>query len=393
MQEVDIAIIGGGLGGLTMAIEAAQHGYSVMLFEKEQYPFHKVCGEYISYESWDYLERCGIPLSKMQLPSIHKLAISDLRGKVYDFDLPLGGFGISRYTLDHALANKAIELGVELKMGEKVKGVSDKGEGIGNKVEGVSNKQKEGGERQVVETDKTKVAARVVIGAFGKRSNLDIGWKRKFIQEKPNKINNYIGVKYHIYYPNKSDTIALHNFSNGYCGMSSIEDGKTCLCYLTTAENLRRSNNQISVLEKNILAANPQLKMILENAERIYAQPEVISQISFAVKEQVQNNILFIGDAAGMITPLCGNGMSMAMHAAHIAFHYTAQFLQDRISRKAMEMMYTKAWNKEFAFRTSTGRMVQRFFGGAATGTVINLLHKSPALSKKIISLTHGKPF
>ncbi|MFX9038904.1 FAD-binding protein, partial [Acinetobacter baumannii] len=28
MQEVDIAIIGGGLGGLTMAIEAAQHGYS-----------------------------------------------------------------------------------------------------------------------------------------------------------------------------------------------------------------------------------------------------------------------------------------------------------------------------------------------------------------------------
>ncbi|MFZ8477655.1 hypothetical protein ACO1MN_15450, partial [Staphylococcus aureus] len=66
--------------------------------------------------------------------------------------------------------------------------------------------------------------------------------------------------------------------------MSSIEDGKTCLCYLTTAENLRRSNNQISVLEKNILAANPQLKMILENAERIYAQPEVISQISFAVK-------------------------------------------------------------------------------------------------------------
>ncbi|WP_204272704.1 hypothetical protein, partial [Enterobacter hormaechei] len=72
----------------------------------------------------------------------------------------LGGFGISRYTLDHALANKAIELGVELKMGEKVKGVSDKGEGIGNKVEGVSNKQKEGGERQVVETDKTKVAAR-----------------------------------------------------------------------------------------------------------------------------------------------------------------------------------------------------------------------------------------
>ena len=386
MQEVDIAIIGGGLGSLTMAIEAAQHGYSVMLFEKEHYPFHKVCGEYISYESWDYLERCGIPLSNMQLPSIHKLAISDMRGKVYDFDLPLGGFGISRYTLDYALANKAIELGVQLKMGEKVKGVSDKGEGI-------SNKQKGEVERQVVETDKTKVAAGVVVGAFGKRSNLDIGWKRNFIKEKPNKINNYIGVKYHIYYPNKPDTIALHNFSNGYCGMSSIEDGKTCLCYLTTADNLRRSNNQISVLEKNILAANPKLKTILENAERIYAQPEIISQISFAVKEQVQNNILFIGDAAGMITPLCGNGMSMAMEAGFLAMQQINAFLKGQISRNQMEMRYTQSWKAHFSFRTAVGRQVQTYFGGPSTNLFLQLMHGLPPLANLLIKQTHGRGF
>jgi menaquinone-9 beta-reductase len=383
MQEVDIAIIGGGLGGLTLAIEAAQHGYSVVLFEKEQYPFHKVCGEYISYESWDYLERCGIPLSNMQLPSIHQLTISAMSGKQYDFDLPLGGFGISRYTLDNALATKAIELGVTVNTGEKVVGIGP----LSAKAD-----RRDGG-RQIVETSKTKVVARVVVGAFGKRSNLDIGWKRKFVQEKPNKINNYIGVKYHLYYPNKANTIALHNFKDGYCGISSIEEGKTCLCYLTTAANLAASNNQITTLEKNILATNPQLKTILEKAERIYTQPEVISQISFDRKEQVQNNILFIGDAAGMITPLCGNGMSMAMHAAHIAFGCIEQFLQNRIGREAMEIMYAKAWNKEFAFRTKTGRMVQRFFGGPTTGLVISLLHKSPHLARKIISLTHGKPY
>jgi flavin-dependent dehydrogenase len=50
----DIAIIGGGLGGLTFALQAIQQGYSVALFEKETYPFHKVCGEYISLESWNF---------------------------------------------------------------------------------------------------------------------------------------------------------------------------------------------------------------------------------------------------------------------------------------------------------------------------------------------------
>jgi menaquinone-9 beta-reductase len=384
MQEVDIAIIGGGLGGLTLAIEAAQHGYSIVVFEKEQYPFHKVCGEYISYESWDYLERCGIRLSSMQLPSIHQLTISDISGKQYDFDLPLGGFGISRYTLDEALVNKAIELGVAVYTGEKVVDVSYAGEAI---------RERRDLERMIVETSNRKVAAHVVVGAFGKRSNLDIGWKRKFVQEKPNKLNNYIGVKYHLYYPNQTNTIALHNFKNGYCGISSIEEGKTCFCYLTTAANLAASNNQIATLEKNILAANPQLKIILSKAERIYTQPEVISQISFDRKEQVQNNILFVGDAAGMITPLCGNGMSMAMHAAHIAFGFIDQFLKGSIDRATMEGGYAKAWNDAFGFRTKTGRLVQRFFGGSVTGLVINLLHKSPLLSRKIISLTHGKPF
>ena len=393
MQEVDIAIIGGGLGGLTMAIEAAQHGYSVMLFEKEHYPFHKVCGEYISYESWDYLERCGIPLSNMQLPSIHKLAISDMRGKVYDFDLPLGGFGISRYTLDYALANKVLELGVELKMGEKVKGVSDKGEGIGDKGEGISNKKEEEVERQLVETDKTKVAARVVVGAFGKRSNLDIGWKRKFIQEKPNKINNYIGVKYHVYYPNKTDTIELHNFKNGYCGISSIEDGKTCLCYLTTAANLAASNNQIHLLERNILSANPLLKKIFNEAERIYAKPEVISQISFDKKEQVYDHMLMIGDAAGMITPLCGNGMSMAMEAGFLAMQQVNAFLKGQISRNQMEMRYTQSWKAHFSFRTAVGRQVQTYFGGPSTNLFLQLMHGLPPLANLLIKQTHGRGF
>ena len=44
-HQYDIAIIGGGLAGLSLAIQGADKGYKTVVFEKEQYPFHKVCGE------------------------------------------------------------------------------------------------------------------------------------------------------------------------------------------------------------------------------------------------------------------------------------------------------------------------------------------------------------
>jgi flavin-dependent dehydrogenase len=52
----DVAIIGGGLAGLTLSIQCANAGYNTILFEKETYPFHKVCGEYISLESYSFRE-------------------------------------------------------------------------------------------------------------------------------------------------------------------------------------------------------------------------------------------------------------------------------------------------------------------------------------------------
>ena len=56
--DYDIGIVGGGLAGLCLALLSVDAGYSVVLFEKEQYPFNKVCGEYISLESWNFLEYC-----------------------------------------------------------------------------------------------------------------------------------------------------------------------------------------------------------------------------------------------------------------------------------------------------------------------------------------------
>lgn len=375
-SQYDIAIVGGGLAGLTLAIQCADAGYRAILFEKEKYPFHKVCGEYISNESKNFLLDRGVPLEEWLLPAIDRLQVSDMQGRLYDFALPSGGFGVSRYRLDHALYQLALQKGVVVYEAAKVNDVIFKE----NVFIIYSNNA----------VFKTKLAA----GCFGKRSNLDLKWKRSFTDRKPDKLNNLIAVKYHIRYPQQKNTISLHNFENGYCGISAIEDENCCLCYLTTADNLQRSGNSIHTMEKNILTRNPQLATIFSNADFLYKEPLAISQISFLPKQQVENHVLMLGDAAGLITPLCGNGMSMAMHAAKLAFIQADLFLSGSIGREQMEQQYAKSWKDNFASRIGTGRWVQRFFGGSwSTAVFLRTMHAFPFISKQVIGKTHGHPF
>lgn len=383
----DLAIIGGGLAGLALGIQSARAGYKTILFEKEKYPFHKVCGEYISLESWNFLEELGVPLSQMDLPIIRRVLVTAPNGKMLEQDLPLGGFGISRYKLDSMMATIARENGVRIKEETKVNDVSFEKEMTGLPSGGFNVYPASGGTM-------LKIQSNVAAGTFGKRSNLDLKWKRKFALQKPTKLNNFIAVKYHIDVHWPGDLIALHNFKNGYCGISQIEDGKYCLCYLTTAKNLELSHHSIHEMEKKILCENPHLKKIFTEAEILYGSPVTISQVSFAGKSQVHDHLLMVGDAAGMITPLCGNGMSMALHGSKIAFQQIDLFLQNKIPRWQMEQDYTNNWQKEFGKRLRAGRMIQRFFGNPfLSNLLISSLKAFPIVSRKLISTTHGQPF
>ena len=375
-EKTDITIVGGGLAGLALSIQCARAGYNTILFEKETYPFHKVCGEYISFECWNFLQDLGVPLSDMQLPMINKLLVSAPNGKCIETPLPLGGFGISRYTIDNILAGIAQREGVTILDDTKVTDVI------------YSNNAFD------VYTAKGITKSKIVAGSFGKRSNLDIKWKRDFINRKPNKLNHYLAVKYHVKYPVPTDLISLHNFENGYCGISRIEEGKSCLCYLTRGENLRKCGNDISMMEKNILQQNPFLKKIFSEAEFLYEEPLVISHISFNRKTQIENHVLMIGDSAGLITPLCGNGMSMALHASKLAFNEINQYLQKQINRFEMETQYSQQWERCFAGRLQAGRQIQKFFGSQLFSNIlISSVKPFPKFIRFLIRQTHGQPF
>jgi flavin-dependent dehydrogenase len=131
---------------------------------------------------------------------------------------------------------------------------------------------------------------------------------------------------------------------------------------MTVADNLKKSNNNISQLEENLLYKNPHLKKIFLNSEKFESFPVTISQINFNKKTQIENGILMLGDSAGMITPLCGNGMSIALHSAKIAATIIKNFLEQKISRPEMEEGYTKEWTHLFANRLKNRKNIAKLF-------------------------------
>lgn len=366
----EVSIIGGGLAGLTAAIDLLNRNFKVVVFEKNEYPKHKVCGEFISNEVLPYLENLGLNIESLQPTHIFKTELSTHSGKTIKAKLPLGGFGVSRYKLDAYLAKKLLELGGKI---------------VFDNVQTIDYFE----DNFIVITQSDKIfQSKVVLGAFGKRSNLDMELKRKFIQQK----SPWLGVKAHYSGDFPNDIVGLHNFKGGYCGVSKVEDNVINICYLVQFESFKKFKN-IADFQENVLYQNKNLEKILKESKMIFDNPLTISQISFEEKPKIENHILMLGDSAALIHPLCGNGMAMAIHSAKIASELVADFLDNKISRANLEANYTSIWNKTFKNRLKFGKFLSKLLLNPYLSKVtMNLLLVFPFLLPIIIKKTHGKP-
>jgi flavin-dependent dehydrogenase len=366
----DTAIIGGGLAGLTAAIHLSQKNHRVIVFEKQMYPHHKVCGEYVSNEIVPYLESLGVALP--DVAKIDTLQFSTQKGNSITVKLPLGGIGISRFAFDEILYKKALELEVTF-IFEAVKSI-----------EFINDRFK-------IETDKvTKATAKTAIGAYGKRSVLDKQLQRNFIAEK----SSWLGVKAHYQHPNfKDNLVALHNFKGGYGGLSKTESGAINFCYLVHYESFKEVKD-IDSFNLKVVSENPFLKSFLNEAQPLFDQPLSIAQISFQKKDAVVNHILMCGDTAGLIHPLCGNGMAMAIHSAKIASELLCTYFDDGVmDRKALETSYERQWKSVFSYRLWIGRKLQWvLLHNSLSNILIRLVSTSPYVLRNLIKQTHGKP-
>ena len=369
-DELEILIIGGGLAGLTVALHLQKAGLKVTLIEKNEFPSHKVCGEYISNEVLPYLKSLDLNIELLKPSLINQMQFTTVTGKSITAKLPLGGFGISRYELDYFLYQHLINRGVSI--------IKDT----------VTNIEFNNDKFTVTLLSGKEFIAKQVIGAYGKRSAIDVKLNRAFIQKK----SPFLAVKAHYIGNFSKNLVAVHNFRGGYCGVSKVENDKVNICYLADYNSFKKYKD-IKTYQEHVLYQNRHLKKIFEENTPLFEEPLVISQLFFGEKPTIENHILMVGDTAGLIHPLCGNGMAMAIHSAKIAAQLLIKFQNREItSRAELEKTYTKLWNSEFKTRLKMGRILSALLRKEKLSNVmLTGLTKFPSLLNQIIEKTHGK--
>ncbi|MGJ1436284.1 NAD(P)/FAD-dependent oxidoreductase [Sphingobacterium siyangense] len=364
----DVIIIGGGLAGLTGALHLSKQGFNVTLIEKHVFPRHKVCGEYVSNEILAYLHWLKVDVESLCPTHIQELEFTTEDGQMNKIRLSLGGIGISRYALDDLLYQQAKSNGCTIVIAT-VTGISFSADTF------------------TVSFQDQVLRSKIVLGAYGKRSNMDQLLSRDFIT----KTSPWMAVKAHYSGDFPNDLIALHHFEGGYCGISKVEDDRINLCYLADVKTFKRYKN-IDDYQKYVLSKNRHLKYFFEHNRLLFEKPLTISQFSFDKKSTVENHILMIGDTAGLIHPFCGNGMAMAIHSAKIASELVLEYYRGHIhSRKQLEKAYVKQWNRTFKRRLLFGRLLSRLLSyKIGTAVLMKTASFFPKMLNWIIKQTHG---
>ena len=369
-NRIDVLIVGGGLAGLCSATHLASKGLSVTLIEKDLYPRHRVCGEYVSNETLPYLSSLGIKPFREGAVAIDELEFSTPNGRSLRADLPLGGFGISRYRLDALIRDRALEKGANIVHGEVA--------GINFQPDGFVVKTKSG----------ESYGSRFVIGAYGKRSALDKKLGRDFIERR----SSYVAVKAHYEGAFPANRVGLYNFEGGYCGISNVEDNRLNICYISDYA-VFRNYRTFEEFETQVLQRSPQIKKVLSASAMLFDRPLTISQISFDPKELIVDHVLMCGDSAGLIHPLCGNGMGMAVGGARLVSEAILSYFKGELnSREEVENAYRRMWSAMFSSRLRTGHILAAALRNNGLATMaMPILRNFPFVLQRIIRATHGK--
>ncbi|MFN5515424.1 MAG: NAD(P)/FAD-dependent oxidoreductase [Cyanobacteriota bacterium] len=366
----DAIIVGAGLAGSSAAIQLAEQGYRVLLLEQARYPVHRLCGEFLSVEVMAIFARLGI-LDAVKAAGAHpinQVTLTTSQGAEFCGELPGIALGFSRYQLDRILFERAVALGVVGRQGTAVQTIT------GSFAAGFQ-----------VSAHQDTFCARFVLGAFGKSSSLDRQLNRPFIQQK----SPWIASKAHYQGRELLGVIELHAFPGGYCGLSSVEGGRINVCWIAHERVLK--NNARDRHTPDALFQNPILAERLQSLERA-THPQNLAQISFAPKAPFENDLCLIGDAGGMITPLCGDGMAMALRSADLVAPLLSQLLQESLEVEAFKRLYSHAWKGEFSQRLQLGRfMHQAFIYPSLAALGVNSCRLFPALGRWLIASTRGK--
>lgn len=336
---MDAIVIGAGPGGCATAWHLRQLGWQVLLLERRTYPADKLCGEFLSYDGVACLERMGLVdcLAMAGGQWVPEVLVSGVNGARWQAALPAPGLGISRRILDAAMAQACAASEVEVVYGVQVREVV--GDGTGGFI--VGGRQ---GER---------FTGRLVIAACGRQGGL---FAAEAVEESAAKL---MALKVQAPYSDRQPLIELHSFPGGYAGLCAIEAGKATLGLLISAADYRAAGGDAARFAATIMGKNLLLAERLHDLNPPWQEALAVAALRFGPGQTACDGVLLVGDAAGSINPLCGDGMSMALRGGELLAPLADRYLRGEISSDELAATWTQAWQREFNRRIRVGQWLE----------------------------------
>ena len=321
----DVAIIGAGPAGATLAALLAARGVSVIVYDRDAFPRDKLCGEFLSYDALPILEPLGITdaIDRARAPRIERCRVIGSR-RTYEFALPHPARGVSRLFFDDLLLRTAEAKGAKRRDGQLVDDLPN---------------------------------AKVVVGAWGRWGRFDQKLSRGFVRDRTHR--NF-GFKRHYRGTHPSGAIDLYSFRRGYLGVNEVEGGLTNICGLVHASRLSGHKGRWDAFVETIRDEEPALNELYARHEP--AQQGFLSSepVIFRARSAVEGGVFMIGDASGVIDPLTGNGMAMAIQSALLVAPMLVRLLESPSQRTAIEDEYRRKHRAFFASRIAWSRAVAK---------------------------------
>jgi menaquinone-9 beta-reductase len=324
-----IVVVGAGPAGTSLAIRLARSGSEVVLIEREKFPRHKLCGEFISPECLEHFQALGV-LDEM-------LASGGERVRETVFYAPNGrhvtvpsawlgnshgALGLSRAEMDFRLLEKAKEVGVEVLEETQTVGILfETGE-----VCGVKAKSKTGESREITAGFTIDATGRAnVLGKLAEKlSRGDKETRRRAgafsIRNPKSKIQNrLVGFKAHLENVNlEKGRCEIYFFRGGYGGLNFVENNLANHCFLIKADLVKKYIGQTNLLVEEVIFENKRARETMQAAKPVMDWLAV-SVDGFGLKSLTPaKNLFAVGDAAAFIDPFTGSGMLMAFESAEL---------------------------------------------------------------------------
>ena len=308
-REFDVIIAGAGPAGSSAAIRLARSDLRVLLVEQKKFPRPKLCGEFISPECRRHFENLGVAdaMINSDPASITETVFYSSRGQ--HVTIPSSWFGgpaalgLSRAVMDDVLLRRAQTCGVEVIEGATI-------------TEPILDKEIVRGVRLKINGDERHHTAPLTIDATGRARILT---RKLHVNETRSKAK-LIAFKVHL----RNTRVAagaceIYFYRDGYGGLSSVEGDISNLCFIISAEQVKRHHSNPDLVMREMVMKNRRAAYTLE-----HAQPE--SEWLSASWERFgrqqpspAKGLLAIGDSAAFIDPFTGSGMLMALESGELA--------------------------------------------------------------------------